>query len=190
LGNDEQLRLAKIIIVGDPAVGKTSLRARYLGQSFKKEYLSTLGADFAVYETPIEGVTFRWQIWDLAGQAKFVDVLKTYYYGSFGAVVVYDATRKETQDSVQEWTQSIWAHSTYSEKIPIVLLANKIDLKDLIATKTASGKKLAEKLASERKGPVPYFETSAKTGHLVKEAFEELARLIIEFTDKLPLGSE
>jgi small GTP-binding protein len=190
LGNDEQLRFAKIIIIGDPAVGKTSLRARYLGQGFKTEYLSTLGADFAVYETPIEGVTIRWQIWDLAGQAKFVDVLKTFYYGSFGAVVVYDATRKETQDSVQEWTQSIWAHSTYPEKIPIVLLANKIDLKKQIAAKTASGKKLAKSLASKRGGPVPYFETSAKTGHKVQEAFEELGRLVIEFTDKLPMDSE
>ncbi|MHA2271784.1 MAG: Rab family GTPase [Candidatus Hodarchaeales archaeon] len=190
MGNDEQLRFAKIIIIGDPAVGKTSLRARYLGQGFKTEYLSTLGADFAVYETPIEGVTIRWQIWDLAGQAKFVDVLKTFYYGSFGAVVVYDATRKETQDSVQEWTQSIWAHSTYPEKIPIVLLANKIDLKKQIAAKTASGKKLAKSLASKRGGPVPYFETSAKTGHKVQEAFEELGRLVIEFTDKLPMDSE
>ena len=108
----------------------------------------------------------------------------------FGAVVVYDATRKETQDSVQEWTQSIWAHSTYPEKIPIALLANKMDLKDQIAAKTTSGKKLAENLASKRRGPVPYFETSAKTGHLVKEAFEELGRLVIEFTDKLPVDSE
>ncbi|MFQ5980464.1 MAG: Rab family GTPase [Candidatus Heimdallarchaeota archaeon] len=184
------IRFAKIVIAGDPAVGKTSLRARYLGHGFKIEYMQTLGADFAIYETPIGGTAIRWQIWDLAGHAKFDDVLKRFYYGSFGAVVVYDATRAETRENIFSWVRDIWAHSTYREKIPIVLLGNKIDLKDLIVTKTEIGEELGKSLALERGGPVPHFETSAKTGHMVKEAFDELGRLVIEFTNKLPADQE
>ncbi|MFX0117563.1 MAG: Rab family GTPase [Candidatus Hodarchaeota archaeon] len=184
----KKVRFAKVVIAGDPAVGKTSLRARFLGKPFKAEYLETLGADFATYETKINDILLKWQIWDLAGHTKFCDVLKRYYLGSFGALVVYDATRPETHDSVINWAVEIWNHNSgYAEKIPIVLLANKIDLKKGIAVETGAGKELAKTLALKRKGPTPYFETSAKIGHGVKEAFEELGKLIIDFTNKIPL---
>ncbi|MFX0116299.1 MAG: Rab family GTPase [Candidatus Hodarchaeota archaeon] len=182
----EQVRLVKIVLAGDGAVGKTSLRERYLGHGFKTEYLQTMGSDFALYETKIDQVALRWQIWDLAGQPMFANVVKTYYQGSYGAVVVYDVTRPESLDSVTGWVQDIWSHTTYDAKIPIVLLGNKIDLKDQIVLTTDQGAVAAEQLAAERGGPVPHFETSARTGVMVDEAFEQLGRLIFEFTEQLP----
>jgi small GTP-binding protein len=181
----EDLRFAKVVIAGDPAVGKTSLRARYLGKGFKAEYIRTLGADFAVQEKQFGPTTLRFQLWDLAGHAKFDKVLKAFYYGSFGAMVVYDVTRAETRETVLDWVRDIWAHSTYPDKIPVVLLGNKVDLADQIVTKPELGQGLAKELAAERKGPVLHFETSAKTGDMVTEAFENLGRMIIEFTNQL-----
>lgn len=189
---EKQGRSAKIVIAGDPAVGKTSLRARYLGQGFRTEYMETLGADFAVYDSKIDDIQIGWQIWDLSGETKYHDVLKRFYYGSFGGVVVYDVTRGETQANVLNWVRDIWEHSTYSEKIPIVLLSNKIDLSNPAHRSLARdmGEKLANDLAAERGGHVPFLETSAKTGDMVIEAFEELGRLVIEFADNLRLDQD
>ncbi len=181
----KRVRLFKIVIIGDPRVGKTSLRARYLGHGFKGQYLQTLGADFASFETTIDDTLLRWQIWDLAGHAKFSDVLKRYYFGSFGAVVAYDVTRPETLENVIEWVHSVWEYSAIHQKIPVVLLANKIDLEGQIEIKAEAGLEVAKKIAIERDGPVHFLETSAKTGHKVNEAFEELGKLIIEFTGKI-----
>ena len=75
----DDIRLWKIVLVGDGAVGKTSLRKQYLGLGFETDYLSTMGADFALHDTSIEDTQIRWQIWDLAGQPVFKDVVKGLY---------------------------------------------------------------------------------------------------------------
>jgi small GTP-binding protein len=182
---EEEIRFAKMVIGGDPAVGKTSLRARYLGKGFKTEYIQTLGADFAVYETPIKGIILRWQIWDLAGATRFYDVLKRFYYGSFGALVVYDVTRPETREAVIDWVRDIWAHSSYEEKIPIVILENKVDLVEELMLEPEGAEDLARIIARAGGRPVPWLETSAKTGYQVREAFEELGKQVIDFTNDL-----
>ncbi|MFW9917419.1 MAG: Rab family GTPase [Candidatus Thorarchaeota archaeon] len=182
----EQVRLVKIVLAGDGAVGKTSLRERYLGHGFRTEYLQTMGADFALHETKIDNERIRWQIWDLAGQPLFANVVKTYYQGSYGAVIVYDVTRPETLEKIKDWAEDIWANTTYAAKVPFVLLGNKVDLKDQIVLTTDAGTKVAHQLAEARGGPVPHFETSARTGVQVDEAFEELGRLIFKFTEELP----
>ena len=97
----EDRRLWKIVLVGDGAVGKTSLRKRYLGEGFDTDYLSTMGADFALHDTNIKDTQIRWQIWDLAGQPMFKDVVQAYYTKVFGGVAVYDVTRRQTFDNVE-----------------------------------------------------------------------------------------
>ena len=171
-------RLWKIVLVGDGAVGKTSLRKQYLGQGFDTDYMSTMGADFALHDTTIENTEIRWQIWDLAGQPVFKDVVRAYYTKIFGGVLVYDVTRRQTFENVEKWLNDMRGHSGREEKVPVVLLANKIDLREEGAetVTTDEGKKLADSLG------VPFIETSAKSGDGVDEAFEKLGNLILQYT--------
>ncbi len=171
-------RLWKIVLVGDGAVGKTSLRKRYLGQGFDTDYLSTMGADFALHDTTIEDTQIRWQIWDLAGQPIFKDVVQAYYTKIFGGVLVYDVTRRQTFENVEKWLTDMWEHSGREKNVPIVLLANKIDLREEGAetVSTEEGQKLAGSVG------IPFLETSAKSGDGVEAAFDQLGNLILQYT--------
>ena len=89
----------KIILIGDGAVGKTSMRRRYLGEGFKTDYQMTIGADLAAKFSPIiysGGKQIKYLIWDLAGQPRFSNVRKAYYMAAVGALVVFDATRQDS----------------------------------------------------------------------------------------------
>jgi small GTP-binding protein len=171
-------RLWKIVLVGDGAVGKTSLRKQYLGQGFDTDYLSTMGADFALHDTTIENTQIRWQIWDLAGQPVFKDVVLAYYTKIFGGVLVYDVTRRQTFENVEKWLNDMREHSGREKNVPVVLLANKIDLREEGAetVSTEEGKNVAAKLG------IPFIETSAKSGDGVEAAFEQLGNLILQYT--------
>ncbi len=174
----DDVRLWKIVLAGDGAVGKTSLRKRYLGQGFETDYLSTMGADFALHDTSIGETQIRWQIWDLAGQPLFKDVVQAYYTKIFGGIVVYDVTRRQTFDNVEKWLNDMWKNCGREKNVPVVLLANKLDLREEGAetVSTDEGKKLAERLG------VPFIETSAKSGEGVETAFEKLGNNILEYT--------
>ena len=174
----DDVRLWKIVLAGDGAVGKTSLRKQYLGLGFETDYLSTMGADFALHDTSIGDTQIRWQIWDLAGQPMFKDVVQAYYTKIFGGVVVYDVTRRQTFDNVEKWINDIWKNCGRDEDVPVVLLANKIDLREEGAetVSTDEGKKLAERLG------LPFLETSAKSGEGVEAAFTKLGNNILEYT--------
>ena len=88
--------LFKIVLVGDGAVGKTSIRRQYMGEGFKTDFLATMGADFAYLKTNIDGYNIEWSIWDLAGQATVRSVMKSYFKGPMGALAVYDVTRPKS----------------------------------------------------------------------------------------------
>jgi small GTP-binding protein len=171
-------RLWKIVLAGDGAVGKTSLRKRYLGLGFETDYLSTMGADFALHDTTLESTQIRWQIWDLAGQPMFKDVVQAYYTKIFGGVIIYDVTRRQTFESIEKWLKDMWKHSGRDKNVPVVLLANKIDLREEGAetVSTEEGQKLADSFG------VPFLETSAKSGVGVNAAFERLGKDILAYT--------
>jgi len=160
----------KIVVVGDGAVGKTSLIKKYTEEKFQSDYIMTIGANFAVKNVEVDGVIIKLQLWDLAGQPQFKEVRSSFYRGAAGAIYVYDVCRPESYLSLVNWKNELVKECG---EVPGVLLANKIDLEEHRKVTHEMGEELAMRL-----GGLPYFETSAFTGAGVKEAFQKIAEII------------
>lgn len=179
----------KIVLTGDGATGKSSLRLRYMGLKFKSEYLMSIGADFALKEIQLKtgihaGKYLKASIWDLAGQPMFSRVRRLYYEGSHGMFLVYDITRPVTFENTINWLEEIL--KVLKEPLPVVLIANKTDLRQDVeeSITKAQGEELARQISKhylKNKFKVPFIETSAKTGENVQFAFEKLADTIINY---------
>jgi small GTP-binding protein len=178
----------KIVLIGDGGVGKTAIRERYLGKGFKAEYLLTIGADFAMREDEIKGVPIRYQIWDLAGQQRFDSVREVYYKGCVGALLVYDVTRPDSFFNTPKWINELWINNGFG-RIPIVVVANKIDIRDLSddLVSTEQGRVFTEKLSylTKLEGfDCLFIETSAKMGVNIERAFSMLGENVTKFIKK------
>ncbi|MGA0276887.1 MAG: Rab family GTPase [Candidatus Kariarchaeum pelagius] len=187
--SDNQKYFLKIVLLGDGAVGKTNIRKNYLGQGFTKDHLMTIGADFAAADKVIQikdkeyNITF--QIWDLAGQGTFNQVRSMYYRGVFGALVVFDVTRKNSFDNLSSWIKELYKNSNRGA-VPIVILGNKYDLfdEDEDHVKSVEINDMIELLNKELKDEnfnVTYLNTSALTGLNIENAFESLGSNIINW---------
>ncbi|MFX0093603.1 MAG: Rab family GTPase [Candidatus Hodarchaeota archaeon] len=176
--------ILKIVLFGDGAVGKTTLRYRYMGKGFKTNLLPTIGADWALFNTKIENKNVKFQIWDLAGQPSQKNVRKTFYKGAVGGVAVFDVTRRKSFENLPEWLSECFNNNNLGI-VPIVVLGNKVDLRDQApkCVQEDEGRTFSEKLTRKwrKEGlTASYFDTSAKTGVNVIEAFEALGRAILE----------
>ena len=182
------MTIFKIVLIGDGGVGKTAIRERYLGKSFKAQYLPTIGADFAICELTVKGNPIRYQIWDLAGQQRFDVVREVYYKGCVGALLVYDVTRPDSYFTTPKWINELWTHNGRG-RIPLVLVANKIDMRELSddTVSPEQGRVFTNRLTNLTKPggfTCNYIETSAKTGVNIQAAFSLLGENIIRFVEK------
>lgn len=166
----------KICLVGEGAVGKTSLIRKYVLDEFDDRYISTLGAKITkkelIFEYPDNGGELRidMTIWDIMGEKGFRELLKeAYFHGAQGVLAVCDVTRKNTLPELEGWIAAI---ETVTGKIPIRFLANKADLKDQLAFTESELREMCAKYQSA------YLFTSAKTGDNVDKAFIEIADAI------------
>ncbi|MFQ5980690.1 MAG: GTP-binding protein [Candidatus Heimdallarchaeota archaeon] len=178
----------KVTLLGDGAVGKTSLRDRFMGKAFPTEYLMTIGADFAAKSIEIEGRRVKFQIWDLAGQPRFEMVREMYYKGALGGLLVFDVTRPYSFENTMSWIREVWGHNGKG-RIPLVLLGNKIDLRSQFPmfVRSEQAEQLAKGLSeicSSDGFSIPYIETSAKTGENVEEAFSALGTAVGSYITK------
>ena len=165
----------KIIIIGDGAVGKTSLIKRYTSNTFEKDYISTLGMQFSRYEESIDGEMVELFLWDLAGQESFALLRDKFYKGSSGAIIVFSLAPEEidTYHHIDKWLSNI---KEACGRIPIILFGNKADLVDqnaLTSPNYATSDVHVEKLAQDH-NIMKYLKTSALTGQGVKEGFQTL----------------
>ncbi len=159
----------KICLLGDFAVGKTSLVRRFVDQAFAETYLTTVGVkiDTKVIETAA-GQPTKLIVWDLAG-ADDLDALRTSYVrGAAGFLLVCDLTRAETLTSAKKIHAGVVAQFG---AVPFCLLSNKSDLRDAREIDPAQLRELEH-------SQWPVFETSAKSGMNVELAFGKLAELI------------
>lgn len=164
----------KLILGGDGAVGKTSMVHRYVENEFAKDYKSTIGTSIMKKECSFKELnsTVRFIIWDLAGQAQFKRVRMSYLEKAEAGILVYDVTNRESFESIDKnWNQEI---KKVCPSIALILVGNKIDLKENRVVSTEEGEALSQKLK------LTYIETSAKTGENINDAFRMLALQIIK----------
>jgi len=164
----------KVVIVGDGAVGKTTLIRRHAKGKFEFDVLPTIGVDMtSKYYKLSSGSLVMLSIWDIAGQELFKTVRHEYYKGASGAILVFDLTRPESFWRVKTWYVDI--RDNLQQRIPAVLMGNKKDLGAHRAVMESEAKDLAEGYGFK------YFETSALTGENVDIAFYHLiAQILVE----------
>jgi small GTP-binding protein len=165
----------KIVLLGDAAVGKTSLITRYCEGFFEEDYKPTLGANIIRKDVNLEDINTKVRLimWDLAGQEKYSVIRSMYFSGCEGALLVYDVTRYNTFDSItSKWLKDF---KRYVKKQGVyVLIGNKNDLKEHRAVPTEKGKELSKKIKASN-----FIETSAKLGENIEEAFSLLVNQIL-----------
>jgi Ras-related protein Rab-34 len=122
-------RQAKVIIIGDAGVGKTSLINRFVNNTFGREYKATIGVDFEVEKFKILNCLFNLQLWDTAGHERFKCIASAYYRGANAIIVTFDLLEKSSLISCESWLNDALAVCTDEEKRPIVfLVGTKLDL--------------------------------------------------------------
>jgi len=158
----------KLILGGEGGVGKTSMVHRFVENAFQTDYKSTIGTSIMKKECDFEGLNskVRFVLWDLAGQAQFKRVRQSYLSNAEAGILVYDVTRKDTLDKVENWFNEI---KDVSPNISLILVGNKVDLTEDRVISTEMGEALAKNLN------LSYIETSAKTGENINDAFKMLA---------------
>lgn len=176
-------RILKLVIIGQPAVGKTSLRRIFMGEKFRGNYLPTLGADFSLYVMHYNQQKIKTTLWDLSGQIKFKNVHPQYYLGSHGAIVLYDIHSTNPEEELMAWID------TYMNNVgkfvgPVLVIQNKIDLipEQQEANFTMDHNDLVKKLRIyyENKLDIYSAQTSAKTGENVGSSLENFIKTIAD----------
>ena len=157
-------REVKVVLLGDTGVGKSSLVLRFVTENFKEYSESTIGASFMSKVEVIDGVAYKYQIWDTAGQEKYHSLAPMYYRGAAAAIVVYDITNKMSFEKTQRWVEELQRHGP--DNIVLVVAGNKADLEDKRVVMKNEAHTYADSIGAI------FLETSAKTGQSVAAAFK------------------
>jgi len=174
--SDKQ-HLYKVIVIGDYAVGKTSLIKRYTEGYFTPNYKLTIGVDFAVKVVQWdEKSTVSLQLWDVAGHERFGTMTSVYYKYAIAAIIVFDLSRPATFDAVLKWRDDVNSKVSLAndQPIPALLLANKCDIPGVTVDAEVLDKFCAEN------GFIGWFETSAQKNVNIDEAMKFLIGKILE----------
>jgi len=165
----------KFIIVGDKAVGKSSIVRRFVEKKFTIDYRSTLGLNVLSHSMKFYGNEAYFSLWDLGGQEYFKRFRKTYYTGTQAAFIVFDVCERETFTNIKKWYEEL-KEFLGNKNIPIVIVGNKIDLSDQRSVQYKEGIALVDELIQQNiDNYLSYIETSALTGENIEEAFRLIA---------------
>jgi small GTP-binding protein len=166
---DAQLAF-KIILVGESGVGKIALCKRFCDGTFEPETAPTVGLEFGRRTIDLEDTRIKLQIWDTAGQERFHSVTRSYFRASAAVIFVYDVTKRESFGKLGMWVDT--AAQLAPPAAVRVLIGNKTDL----ATQRTVSNAEAEDFAKQHQ--LEFFETSARSGDRIDEAFLQTAAAV------------
>lgn len=158
----------KLVLLGESAVGKSSLVLRFVRGQFFDYQESTIGAAFLTQTVALNDTTVKFEIWDTAGQERYHSLAPMYYRGAAAAIVVYDITSPDSFARAKSWVRELQRQG--NPNIVIALAGNKADL----ASKRKVDPDEAKQYAEENN--IMFMETSAKTAANVNELFVQIAR--------------
>ncbi|KAJ2679163.1 Vacuolar protein sorting-associated protein 21 [Coemansia spiralis] len=189
----------KVVLLGDAAVGKSSLVLRFVNDEFQENKEPTIGAAFLTQKVRLDDTVLKLDLWDTAGQERFHSLAPMYYRNAQAAVVVYDITRAQSLDRAKSWIKELQRQA--KPNIVIALVGNKLDLvadqeneeaedadadadadadTDAEHTTATEGKERQVQTSTARayaeESGLLFLETSAKTGEGVVETFTEIAK--------------
>jgi small GTP-binding protein len=164
----------KIILVGDPNVGKTSLILRYTNNAFRRNYVPTLGVMVSDKIFKIEDNVVQLTLWDIGGQQKFQTMRQQFYRGTDAVFLIFDLTRPETFNTIPNWYSDVKEQVKYPEELIGFIIGNKNDLTDQIFI----SQEMVDQMIKKVEGKLGYIETSALLGKNVDFAFSTIANLL------------
>lgn len=157
--------IIKILTLGETEVGKTSIVLRYSDDKFQDSKIATIGIDFKIKIIKKGKEKIKVSIYDTAGQERFQNIVKHYYRGANGVLLIYDITKRKTFEKLNFWINDLKENS--DDNLFIYLIGNKNDLEE---NREVSYKEASE-FAKEKN--FPYIEVSAKTGNNIHKLFDE-----------------
>lgn len=163
--------LFKFVVIGSAGTGKSCLLYQFIENKFRQDSNHTIGVEFGSKVVSVGGKFVKLQIWDTAGQERFRSVIRSYYRGTAGALLVYDITSRDSFNNLSNWLSD--ARSLASANISVILVGNKKDLEEEREVTFLEASRFAQE------NDLMFLETSALTSDNVTEAFLKCARNIL-----------
>ncbi|XP_071140716.1 ras-related protein Rab-23-like [Mytilus galloprovincialis] len=161
----------KVVVVGNGAVGKSSMIQRYCKGIFTKDYKKTIGVDFLERQIEVNTEDVRLMLWDTAGQEEFDAITKAYYRGAQACVLAFSTVDRESFEAVESWKKKV---EDEVGEIGMVIVQNKIDLIDDAVVEPEEAENLAKRLR------LRFYRTSVKDNLNVEEVFRYLSEKYLE----------
>lgn len=169
LSSGEYDHLIKIVIIGAPGAGKTSLMLRFIENHYDESYISTIGVDFKLKTIRVGDSILKLQVWDTAGQERFRSITRSYYRNSHGCLAMFDLTDRNSFLCVEEMINEFKNSGLADQSENILLVGAK---KDNDASRQVNR---TDAIRLANKHGVPYFEVSSKVNTGVEQVFFEIA---------------
>lgn len=168
----------KYIIIGDTGVGKTNIIYRFKTGEFGDKLEATIGTEYTVKFYKINNINFKLEIWDTTGMTDFASIRAGYYKNAACAIIVYDISKKESLESVDNWIEECRKYCS-NDNIITILVGNKCDKKEEREITEEEGNNFKENYSLDF-----FYETSALEGINIDKIFKESCRAIYELLQK------